>query len=155
MFRTITQKDRETVVAMMKEFYHSPAVLHPVSEDHFRQTVDRILAGSPYADAFVFEADGQEAGYALLAKTYSNEAGGLVVWVEEVYIRPAFQGRGLGGQFLRYLAEEYPQAQPDRIARLRLEVAEDNEGAVRLYRRAGYQDFAYRQMIRELSPESK
>ncbi|HIW74861.1 MAG TPA: GNAT family N-acetyltransferase [Firmicutes bacterium] len=143
MFRPIGRQDRDTLVCLMREFYHSPAVLHPVPDAHFQKTADLILAGTPYADAYLFEEDGQTAGYALTAKTYSNEAGGLVLWLEEVYIRPAFQGRGIGGRFLRYLAEEYPEP----IARLRLEVEEANEGAARLYRRAGYRDFPYRQMI--------
>ena len=147
MFRPIAQEDRLTLIDLMNEFYHSPAVLHPVPEDNFYKTADLILAGTPYADAYLFEVDGQIAGYALTAKTYSNEAGGLVLWLEEVYIRPTFQGRGIGGRFLQFLSEEYPE----EVARLRLEVAEGNDGATRLYRRAGYQDFEYHQMIRDLS----
>ena len=146
MFRPIAPADRETIIGLMKEFYTSPAVLHPVPEENFGKTVDLVLSGSPYADLFLFELDGQTAGYALTAKTYSNEAGGLVVWLEEAYILPDFRGRGLGGRFLDYLADEYPQP----VARLRLEVSEGNDGAMRLYRRAGFKPFEYRQMIREL-----
>ena len=36
------------------------------------------------------------AGYALLAKTFSQEAGGLVVWLDEMYVRPAYRSKGLG-----------------------------------------------------------
>lgn len=146
MFRPIAPADRETIIGLMKEFYTSPAVLHPVPEENFGKTVDLVLSGSPYADLFLFELDGRTAGYALTAKTYSNEAGGLVVWLEEAYILPDFRGRGLGGRFLDYLADEYPQP----VARLRLEVSEGNDGAMRLYRRAGFKPFEYRQMIREL-----
>lgn len=143
MFRPIAPPDRDTVIALMKGFYHSPAVLHPVPEENFAKTVDLVLAGSPYADAYLFEVDGKAAGYALTAKTHSNEAGGLVLWLEEAYILPAFRGRGLGGAFLEFLAKDYPE----EIARIRLEVSDGNEGAVRLYRRAGFKELDYRQMF--------
>lgn len=48
--------------------------------------------GQPYAEAYLFEQDGQIAGYGTLAKTFSTEAGGLVIWLEEVYIRQEFRG---------------------------------------------------------------
>lgn len=143
MFRPIVPSDRETVIALMKEFYHSPAVLHPVPEENFSKTVDLVLAGTPYADAYLFESDGKTAGYALTARTYSNEAGGLVLWLEEAYILPAFRGKGLGGAFLEFLAKDYPE----EVARIRLEVSDENTDAVRLYRRAGYRDLDYRQMF--------
>lgn len=55
----------------------------------------RILSGpadaldqkSPYVAAYIAEHQGAPAGYGLVSLTYSNEAGGLVVWLEELYIR--------------------------------------------------------------------
>ena len=32
-------------------------------------------------------------GFALLALTYSNEAGGIVVWLEEIYVKPSIAVR--------------------------------------------------------------
>ena len=49
----------------------------------------------------------------------------------------------MGGAFLEFLAKEYPE----EVARIRLEVSDENTDAVRLYRRAGYRDLDYRQMF--------
>ena len=130
----------------MNEFYHSPAVLHPVPESYFLRTCQELAAGSPFAEAYMLEYDNMPAGYALLAKTYSNEAGGLVIWIEEVYIRPKYRGCGLGGSFFQYIKDTYSGS----AARLRLEVEDDNIGAIRLYDRLGYKKLAYTQMIQEL-----
>ena len=68
----------------------------------------------------------------------------MVVWIEELYIRPAFQNRGLGRACLEQIRARYPRA-----ARFRLEVEPENEAARRLYARLGYVSLPYAQMIRE------
>lgn len=146
MIRKIQPKDREAFIALGRAFYHSEAVLSPIPEEHFARTFDEVLSGNPYADALMVEWEGQAVGYAILALTWSNEAGGMVLWLEELYILPDFQGRGLGKEFFAYVEEQYAQ----KALRFRLEVTEDNTGAIRLYNKLGYQDFNYRQMIKEL-----
>lgn len=140
----LTRENREEIIALMREFYHSPAVLAPVPEAHFEATCAEILSGSPFAAAFLVRAAGEIAGYAQLSFTYSNEAGGMVVWIEELYIRPAFQNRGLGRACLEQLRGLYPRA-----ARFRLEIEPENEAARRLYARLGYAPLPYQQMTLE------
>lgn len=143
MFRFVTKNDKSNLKNMMQEFYVSPAVHAPVPDSNFDKTFDQLMLQSPYAEAYIFEHHNSPAGYALLAKTWSNEAGGLVIWIEELYIREDYRGLGLGGEFLRYVKEFYH----DKAARLRLEVEESNTGAIRLYSRIGYDSLPYAQMI--------
>lgn len=150
MLRPLRKEDRELYVTLSREFYSSEAVMRPIPDAHFARTFARIIAEDPMVGAFLLLHEGQPAGYALLAFTYSNEAGSLVVWVEEIYIRPAFQGKGLGKEFFEFLSENYA----DRPVRLRLEVEPDNEGAIRLYKRMGYQKMPYVSMYRDLSSRS-
>ena len=86
------------------------------------------------------------AGYGLVSLTYSNEAGGLVVWLEELYIRDFARGFGLGTELIGYIENQYR----DQAVRFRLEVEEENHAAVRLYRRKGYTSLPYAQMVKEL-----
>ena len=95
MIRRYEASDRRTVTEMLDEFYHSPAVLHPIPRAHFEKTLNAAEAGNPCVRLYLIENGGQTAGYALLALTFSNEAGGDVVWLDEIYIRPEFQGKGL------------------------------------------------------------
>ena len=143
MFRLVAQSDQSNLKTMMQEFYASPAVHAPVPPSNFDKTFKQLMQQSPYAEAYIFEQNDAPAGYALLAKTWSNEAGGLVIWIEELYIREAFRGLGLGGKFLEYMKETYK----DKAARLRLEVEDSNTGAIRLYSRIGYDNLPYTQMI--------
>lgn len=142
MIRKYEVSDRQHVLAMMKKFYSSSAVAHGIPEKNMLATLDEVQKPSPYADIYILESDGRTAGYALTAYTFSNEAGGRVVWIEEVFILPEFRGKGLGGEFLRYVKENFGD-----FARIRLEVEESNDGAVRLYRREGFEPLGYMQYV--------
>ena len=144
MIRQFVEADREMFLDMAREFYHSPAVDHAVPEENFVRTFDAVLGGSPYAKGVMLEKDGVPAGYALLSLTYSNEAGGLCVLVEEVYVREQFRGCGLGKEFFAWTEARYPEAR-----RFRLEVTPSNERAAALYRRLGYERLDYLVMVKD------
>lgn len=142
MIRKINENDRGVMLDMFDEFYHSPGVMHAVPKSHFERTLNEVYSGSPFIDCYIFEQDGKAAGYGQLSLTYSNEAGGICVWLEEIYVRPAFQGNGLGSEFLNFVKTEYKNA-----ARLRLEIEPDNDGARKLYKRMGFSELEYQSMI--------
>lgn len=142
MIRKYTEKDREQTLVMMKEFYSSEAVEHPIPEKNMIATLDEAQKGSPYLDLYILECGKECAGYALTAYTFSNEAGGKVVWIEEIYVSARFRGKGLGGEFLRFVKKQYGD-----FARIRLEVEESNDGAVRLYCREGFRPLEYTQYV--------
>lgn len=146
MIRDFSFEDRKLYVEMASEFYHSPAVLHPVPDAFFERTADEALASDAYAQIYILECDGRSAGYGLTAKTFSQEAGGYVIWLEELYIREEYRSRGLGSEFFAYVEKKYE----GRAARFRLEVEEDNVRAVSLYKRLGYETLDYVQMIKEI-----
>ena len=145
MIRKLTQNDRQLYITMAKEFYHSDAVLHPVPDEYFEKTADEALASDAYAQIYILECDGEPAGYGLTAKTFSQEAGGYVIWLEELYIRPSYRSRGLGSEFFACVENKYA----GKAVRFRLEVEEDNTRAIALYKRLGYEVLDYVQMIRE------
>ncbi len=146
MIRPIGQTDRQDYLDMCREFYSGDAVLHPVPEDYFERTFDTLMKSDTYASAYIIEEAGEKAGYALLAKTWSQEAGGIVIWIEELYIRPKYQDRGYGTAFFRFLERELG----DGVCRLRLEYEPDNLRGAALYRRLGFEPLAYGQMVKEL-----
>ncbi|MBQ6058987.1 MAG: GNAT family N-acetyltransferase [Clostridia bacterium] len=145
MIRPITPADRSIYLSLMDEFYHSPAVLHPVDRRYWERAVDEMLRSDAYLLGYLFELDGQTAGYAMLARTYSAECGGPVLWIEELYLREAFRSRGLGSEFLHFLEQTFT----DTCCRFRLEIEPSNERALALYRRHGFEPLPYLQMIRD------
>ena len=145
MIRAIKPADKAVYLEMAKEFYSTDAVISPVAEENFSTTFDEMMKSDRYAVGYIFELDGKTVGYALLAKTFSQEAGGMVIWIEELYIKDGFRSKGLGSEFFRFLESTY-----GGIKRFRLEVEKENTGAVRLYEKQGFSFFAYDQMIKEI-----
>ena len=145
MIRKMTENDRKLYIEMAEEFYSSDAVLHPVPREYFEKTADEALRSDVYAEIFILDCEGIPAGYGLTARTFSQEAGGYVWWIEEVYIREKFRSRGLGREFFRYLEEQKGK----EVTRLRLEVEKENTRAVSLYERLGYEVLDYVQMVKD------
>ncbi|WP_411677251.1 GNAT family N-acetyltransferase [Caproicibacter sp.] len=145
MVRKIREDDREAYLEMAEDFYSSDAVCHKIPRRHFEAAFQELMRSREYAEAYFLEYGNQTAGYALLAKTFSQEAGGMVVWIEELYVKPEFRGCGLGHEFFAHLKEHLPAD----VKRVRLEAEPTNQKAISLYRRLGFEDLPYCQMIRE------
>lgn len=147
IIRSIRREDFEEVLGMMKVFYASPAVLHKASEEVLRQDIEDCLGDMPFIEGYVFEEEGKIAGYAMVAKGYTTEYGGVCVWVEDLYMKPQFRRRGLGSQFFAFLEEEYK----GKAVRFKLEVEEENQNAIEAYKKNGYQISPYYEMTKEMS----
>lgn len=140
--RPLNPADFEPVLAMMKVFYASEALLIHPEENVLRKTLSDAIGGNPYVAGFVFEQEGSLAGYGMIAKSYSTEAGGECIWIEDIFILPQFRGKGLGTDFLKFVQEQFPKA-----ARIRLEAEPENEKAMAVYRSAGFAELGYTQLI--------
>lgn len=138
--RSMTQADAETVIAMMRVFYASPAVSTNGSEEIFQADVENCVGDSPYLEGYVFEEEGRILGYAMAAKSFSTEYGRPCIWLEDLYLLPEARGRGIGTRFFDYMEKKYPGTI------LRLEVEEENRRAVSVYRKCGYDTFPYMEM---------
>jgi ribosomal protein S18 acetylase RimI-like enzyme len=146
MIRKINPDDKPKFIAMVKDFYSSNAVLHNIPEANIAKTFTTIISGSPFVKGFMFEYQGEIAGYSLLTFTYSNEAGGLVLWIDELYIAPDYQGKGLGTEIFAFIKTTYT----NQVSRIRLEVEKSNQNAIKLYRKHNFTDLGYLQMVKDL-----
>ena len=143
MFRPIRPEDESVFLQFCEAFYHSPAVLHPIPPEYHRATFAELMRSNCYLNAYLFEWENQPVGYALVSKSFSPEAGGMVLWIEEMYLQPDYRSHGFGRAMFSYL-EQHSGA-----VRIRFEVEPTNERALRLYRSLGYQDLNYLQMYRD------
>ncbi|MDO4270814.1 MAG: GNAT family N-acetyltransferase [Eubacteriales bacterium] len=141
--REILPWDKPHFCRMVGEFYALPAVAHPIPPAHAERTFALLLGDTPYARCFI-AADERDIphAYCLCAVTWSNEAGGLCVWIEEIYVEDSLRGQGVGQKLIAAVQAAYPNA-----ARFRLEVTDKNPRAAALYRGLGFEGLPYRQMV--------
>lgn len=138
--RKMEQSDREAVLQMMREFYASEAVSTSGSEEIFAADFAACVSESPYIEGYVLVWEGAVAGYAMLAKSFSTEFGKPCIWIEDLYLKKEYRGKGLGTVFLRFAEQKY------RGHLFRLEVEQENEAAVRTYKKCGYDFLPYAEM---------
>lgn len=144
--RDLKLEDRQEVLAMVELFYNSPGVLHKIPVEYFDNAYNEMCSGgSGRLRGLMLEADGKPAGFSSLSFSYSTEAGGAVVLMEEIYIKPEYRGNGIGSTVIEYVKNEYR----GKAARLRLEVNPENTRAIDLYERSGFQKLPYVQMTLE------
>ena len=144
--RKLTAADEPIFYEMCEEFFHSSTVCHPIPMAHHVATFQELLQSDTYLFGYLMEVDGEPAGFAILNQMMQQEAGGIIIWVECLYVREAFRSQGIGRQFLQFVAEEWK----GKAKQLRLEVAPDNVRAKALYERMGYKVLPYQEMILSL-----
>ena len=141
MFRKIKPTDRDFYINSVKAFYSSDAVLHNIPDENITKTFEELMQSETYIECYIFEKDEKRVGYALLAKMYSQEAGGEVLWIDEIYILPQYRSQGIGNKFFEYLKTN------TNVARLRLEFCPNNQKAIEVYKHQGFIPLEYEQMI--------
>lgn len=138
--RNMTPADKDAVLEMMRSFYASPAVFTNGSEEIFLNDIEACISDSPYLEGYILEDAGEIQGYTMVAKSFSTEFGKPCMWIEDIYLKEQYRGKGIGGVFFEYLQEKY------KDAILRLEVEPENVNAVKRYRKSGFDVLPYMEM---------
>ena len=102
--RDARPEDLEEICALIRELADFEQLSAEVVFD--RDGVGRHLFGeSPVARAMMAEAGEppEVAGFALWFPTFSTFTGQAGIWLEDLYVRPAWRGRGLGLALLTHL----------------------------------------------------
>ncbi len=143
----ITEADRQDYITMARDFYSGPGVLHSVKDDIIIRTFDEIVRSDEYLAGYMFKDEKEEnLGYAVLSFSFSPEVGGKSIFIEEIYVRPEYRGKGIGHLFLDYT----DSLLTGEVRRLRLEAVDTNEGAISLYERYGFKRLDYMQMTKDI-----
>jgi GNAT superfamily N-acetyltransferase len=129
VIREATRTDAELLVKMIREFAEFERQLEHVV----------ITAADLVRDAFgtesrvralVAEWDGQPAGYAIYFLPYSTWVGRYSLFVEDIYVRDQFRGKGIGKALMAHMAAI---AEKQSCYGMRWEVLDWNTQAIDFY----------------------
>jgi GNAT superfamily N-acetyltransferase len=101
-----------------------------------RRTLETFRREPHRGRAVVAECDGERVGYALLVPFWSNELGGCVCEVDELYVEPAFRSRGIGRALFSAIEDGTVWDEP--AVAIALGVTSSNGRARALYERVGF-----------------
>ncbi|MBP7675133.1 MAG: GNAT family N-acetyltransferase [Thermoanaerobaculia bacterium] len=135
LFREACHGDVPDLLPMMRALWEHEGI--PFDERLVEPPLRELLADPALGRVWLALAGDAVAGYAMGTWGFSTEQGGRFLLLDELFVLPAFRGAGLGGEALAFV-ERAALAAGGRA--VRIEVAEENDGARRLYREAGYSD---------------
>lgn len=135
--RRATPVDVDDIHALALELAEFEKLSHTVVSTPADFTT-ALFGERPLLEAFVADAPPDSAfrlaGSALFYSTFSTFTGKAGLWLEDVYVRPAFRGQGLGTAFIKRFLD---LAQERDCARAEWTVLDWNENAIRLYEKLG------------------
>ena len=131
--RPAAESDVPLVFALIRELAEYERMEDEVTaaEADVRQA---LFGPAPAAEAVIAAVDDEAAGFALFFHNFSTFTGKRGLYLEDLYVRPAYRGRGIGRGLLRHLAR---LARERGCRRFEWSVLDWNAPAIRSYRRAG------------------
>ena len=134
-FRVAEPSDADALVEMMRDFNAHERIAF--DEPAVRAVLAQLFANDSYGLACLILLDGGVAGYVVIVFGFSLEFRGRDAFIDELFVKDEFRGRGLGAAALRH-AEGLCRGCGVRA--LHLEVERQNTAAQSVYRRAGFVD---------------
>lgn len=133
IIRAAVREDCGLILQFITELAEYEKLAHEVtaSEDLL---IQNLFGDRPAAQVVIAEWNGEPAGFALFFTNFSTFLGRPGIYLEDLFVRPDFRGRSIGGALLRYLAG-LVVAQDG--GRLDWWVLDWNEPAIDFYRRVG------------------
>lgn len=132
--RTAGERDLEAVRALLVETWHATydgiygaERVDEITDEWHSIAVLRAHLSEPNSE-FLVADDGETIGAVAFAQAKDD-----AVLLRQLYVRPAMQGRGIGGMLLHEIQGSFPEAR-----KVRLEVEPANERAVAFYLAQGF-----------------
>ena len=134
-FRAASIADEDTFLPMMAALWAHERI--PFDTTAIRAALERLFADPALGRVWLASVEETVAGYAMGTWGFSTEQGGRFLLLDELFVQPAFRGRGVAAATLAFVESE---AAREGAGAVRIEVSIENGPARELYRSAGYTD---------------
>ena len=134
-FKPASPSDTEPLLALMREFNEHERI--EFVERDARSALAQILSDESLGRVWLIECGSETAGYLVLTLGFSFEFKGRDAFVDELFLRAEFRGRGFGKRALEVAEGACREL---GVRALHLEVERGNAAAHELYRRSGFKE---------------
>lgn len=125
--------DVQLILSLIKEIADYEKLLHEVIATE--EEIKRNLFGDrKYAEVLIAEYENEPAGQALFFHNFSTFVGRPGIYLEDLFVRPKFRGKGIGKALLLKLIE---LAKKRNCGRVEWCVLDWNEPAINFYKKLG------------------
>lgn len=143
------KEDLDVLLGLMEEYYRFDRL--PFDRRKAMEALAELLNNGALGSAWLIQANSVTAGYIVLTLGFSLEYHGRDAFIDEIYLRPAFRGKGCGKAAVALIMEE---ARRLGVRALHLEVDRENRAAQAFYRKAGFGDQARYLLTKRLNRDA-
>ena len=101
-FRSATREDVPLILQFIRELADYEKMLHEVVADE--ATLEEWIFDRQKAEVLFALVDGNEIGFALFFHNFSTFLGRAGIYLEDLYVKPEYRGKGYGKAILKRLA---------------------------------------------------
>ncbi len=101
-FRYAERKDTALILQFIRELADYENMLDEVAADE--DTLETWIFDKQKAEVLFLLENGKEAGFALFFHNFSTFLGRAGIYLEDLYVRPEYRGRGYGKALMKKLA---------------------------------------------------
>ena len=102
-FRYATEADTAQILTFIRELADYEKMLNQVVADE--ETLRKWIFDKQKAEVIFALEDGKEVGFALFFHNFSTFLGRAGIYLEDLYVRPAYRGKGYGKGLITKLAQ--------------------------------------------------
>ena len=125
--------DEQAIIALISALAEYENLPPPDETAQARLMAD-ALAERPRFDVFLAIVDGQVTGYAFVFETYSTLLALPTLYLEDLFVLPAYRKQRIGHKLFRYCVQE---AERRGCGRMDWEVLDWNHSSIAFYQRQG------------------
>ena len=133
-FRNYEENDYSYLRDMMFSLYEEDPVDVPMTEAKIKSTIHEYITHPEKIRISMICIDEIIIGYGLIVLYWSNEFGGDIINIDEIYIKEEYRNKQAASSFINYQKTAYGGA-----VAMQLETTPTNIAAVRLYKRLGFE----------------
>jgi len=126
------ENDYKDLVQMIVALYDEDAEGEQISESKINSTIAEFWKNPQKITIYMLKNNNENIGYAILVFFWSNEFGGDILTIDEMYVSKEYRGRGIATEFLSYISGI------EGIVALELETTPSNQRALDYYKRLGF-----------------
>jgi len=133
LLRKASLDDVPQLVALMAEFYAEGG--YPLNYRRAAEGFAALLADERLGHVWFIQADSKDVGHVVVTLCFSMEYGGLIAFVDDLFVRREFRRAGLG---TAALAEARTFCTKRGVRAIFVETGRENVAAQAVYRRVGF-----------------
>lgn len=133
LIRAARPADGALIFALVKELADYEKLTSHVDATQ-EQIAAALFADNPRLFCDIAEWDGEPAGFAVWFLNFSTFRGRLGIYLEDIFVRPPFRGRGIGKALMRNLARRCVE---EGYARFEWAVLDWNAPSIAFYKTIG------------------